>query len=111
MSSIAKITFISKGILYGITSILPMRYSQTKGCGWIVHVQAVVCQSVVVIVGCSLTSNCISNVFNYYFVDVTADIGNPDNVDAGHVVSDITGVYSNPKSVRYVRNNCLQTVL
>ncbi len=44
----------------------------------------------------------VSNVFNDYFVDVTADIGKPDSIEAGHTVSDITGVYSNHESVSYV---------
>ncbi len=37
----------------------------------------------------------VSNVFNNYFVDVTADIGNQDSGEAGHAVNTIRAVHSN----------------
>ena len=42
-----------------------------------------------------------------YYVDVMADTGKPDSVEAGQAVSDITKMYSNHESVTYVRNKCL----
>ncbi len=48
----------------------------------------------------------VSNVFNDYFVDVTADIGKQDSIEEGQTVNDISAVYSNHGSESYVRRNC-----
>ncbi len=50
----------------------------------------------------------VSNVFNEYYANITAGIGEPDSTEASQTISDITEVYNNHESVSYmpVRNNC-----